>query len=114
MKFSGKIGFLVGEKETSPGCWNSEYKELPYVGDVIKNHRRLDQKDKVNPDLSVNNRISILSDLYAQQNWHTIRYLIWNGVKWNVSGVELEYPRLTLDLGGVYAKDERRTSRGFM
>lgn len=103
MKFSGKIGFLTDEKEVSPGVWKPVIEEHQYVGDVLRNRRYFQvSSEKQNVDLDVSNQISILSDLYAQQNWSSIRYVIWNGVKWQVKSIDVAYPRLTLDLGGVY------------
>lgn len=107
MKFSGTVGFLKDEEEVSPGVWKSVIEERPYIGDVLRNRRSYQvSSDKQNPDLSVSNQISILSDLYAQQNWNSIRYVIWNGVKWQVSSIDVSYPRLTLDLGGVYNENK--------
>lgn len=102
MKFSGRIGFLTDEEEISPGVWKPIILERAYVGDVLSNRRYFQEADKQNENLSTNNQISILSDLYAQQNWNSIRYIIWNGVKWKVTSVDVSYPRLTLTLGGVY------------
>lgn len=103
MKFSGKIGFWGEEKEVSPGIWRPEIVEKKYVGEVLRNNRKLqDSNNKQNPNLTINNQISILSDLYARQNWNAIRYVEWNGVKWEVSSIEINYPRLILEIGGVY------------
>lgn len=109
MKFSGIVGFWGEEKEVKPGMFEPEIVERPYVGDVLRNTRRLHATDQQNPNLTVSNQISILSDLYAQQNWHSIAYVIWNGVKWQVSSVDISYPRLALELGGVYDENQRRT-----
>lgn len=106
MKFSGIVGFWGEEVEVSPGVWRPEIVERKYVGDLIRNYRSLQEQNKQNPNLTVNNQISILSDLYARQNWHSIRYVIWNGVKWGVDSVELNYPRLMLSLGGVCNDNE--------
>ena len=103
MKFSGKVGFWGDEKEISPGIWRPEIIERKYVGEVLRYSRRLqDSGSKQNPDLTISNQISILSDLYARQNWHAIRYIEWNGVKWEVTSIEMNYPRLILEIGGVY------------
>lgn len=110
MKFSGKVGFWVGDKETEPGIWIPMFIQRPYVGDVIRNIRKnQDASDKINKDLSINNRISILSDLYAQNNWHNVRYVLWNGARWEVSSVELAYPRIYLDLGGQWHGTEDKS-----
>lgn len=111
MRFSGIIGFQDGEKEISPGIWKQKIVEKPYLGYVLRNNRRYVYTDKQNPDLITTNQISILSDLYARQNWQSILYVVWNGVKWKVSNVDISYPRLTLDLGGVYGENERRTTQ---
>lgn len=107
MKFYGIIGFLEEEAEVCPGVWKPVIVEKPYIGEVLRNTRRLQISDKQNGDLTTTNQISILSDLYARKNWQTILYVIWNGVKWIVSEVEVLYPRLKLSLGGVYNENER-------
>lgn len=103
MKFSGRVGFLKDEEEVSSGVWRPVIEERQYVGDVLRNRRYYQESsNKQNADLDTSNQISILSDLYAQQNWSSIRYVIWNEVKWKVTSVDVNYPRLTLDLGGIY------------
>lgn len=102
MKFSGKIGFWKGDKEVRPGIWEPEIVELPYTGDMLKNNRRLVVSGKQNADLTTTNQISIISDTFLMQNWSTIRYVVWNGVKWEVTNVDIGFPRVILDLGGVY------------
>lgn len=102
MKFSGKVGFWEGSRETKPGIYKSQIVERPYNGDVITSTRRFQSTEFQNDDLKLSNRISILSDLYAQQNWTSIRYIVWNGTKLKVNSVEVNYPRLILDVGGIY------------
>lgn len=107
MKYSGEIGFWEGEKEVTPGVWRPSIRERHYVGDVLQNRRSFQpSQDSQNDEFVVNNRISILSDLYARQNWSSIKYVIWNGVKWNVKSVEVNYPRLVLEIGGYYNAKE--------
>lgn len=100
-KFYGKIGFME-TTETSPGVWEEEITERYYYGDVMRNMRRWDNSSYENDDLKVNNEISIVSDPYAVQNFHAIRYVEWMGALWKVSSVDVQYPRLTLSIGGVY------------
>jgi len=54
----------------------------------------------------MNNSISILADAYASKNYHQIKYVVWDGVKWNVTSVTVGRPRLTLELGNVYSVQE--------
>lgn len=102
MKFSGKVGFWVKDIETSPGMWDSKIVERSYTGNVLEYIRRFQNESKQNEDLALDNQISILSDLYARDNWMSIKYVDWNGVRWKVSSVRLSYPRIILQLGGVY------------
>lgn len=102
MKFSGKIGFWLGDKEVRPSIWNPEIEERPYKGDIIKNTRRFQNGESQNDDLVVSNRISILSDLYLRKNWSSIKYVIWNDVRLKVTSIDISYPRVILDIGGVY------------
>lgn len=102
MKFSGKVGFWIKDMETTPGVFKSDIVEKTYFGDVFKNTRRWQEADQQNDQLKVSNSISILSDLFAQQNYTSIKYVIWNGVKLKVTQVTLDYPRITMEIGGVY------------
>lgn len=100
-KFYGKVGYAVNE-ETSPGVWESVITERNYYGDILQNFRRLENSGNVNDNINVNNRISILSDPYANQNFFSMRYVEFMGAKWKITNVEVQYPRLILTIGGVY------------
>lgn len=100
-KFYGNIGYVLTE-ETSPGVYTNNVIERPYRGDVIKIMRRWDAGEKVNEDIDVSNEISILSDPFAEQHFHLIRYVAWAGALWKVKSVTVERPRLRLTIGGVY------------
>lgn len=102
MKFYGKVGFWDGSVETKPGVYKSKIVEKSYSGDVNWANRHFQPTENQNDDLKLNNQISILADLYSKQNFASIRYVVWNGVKWRVTNVEVNYPRLTLTIGGVY------------
>lgn len=102
-KWFGKIGY--GETvETKPGVWTEQItEEREYYGDLIRNSRRLQSvADKVNDDINISNQLSIVSDPYANENFHAMRYAEFMGSKWKITDVEVQYPRLTLTLGGVY------------
>lgn len=103
MKFYGEIGFWCEDVETEPGIYNGEIVERIYVGDILKNNRRWQNSGNQNDSITTNNQISIISDLYIRQNWNSIKYVVWNGIKLKVSNVDLaNYPRVILDLGGEY------------
>lgn len=100
-KYYGKIGYAVIE-ETIPGIYEERIIEREYVGDVIRNTRRLREAAKVNDDVTISNQISIIADPFANNNFHTMRYITFMGSKWKVSEIEVQYPRMILTIGGLY------------
>lgn len=100
-RFYGSVGFAE-TRETARGVWEEIIIERNYTGDVIRNTRRLQPSEHLNDNISVNNQISILADPYAYDNFHSIRYVCWMNSKWKVSSVEVQYPRLILEIGGLY------------
>lgn len=103
MKFSGSIGFWEGDIEVKPGVFKPNIVEQKYTGDVLRNIRRFQSTEYQNDNLISSNQISIISDLYFQQNWSSIKYIVWNGSKLKVTSVDISnYPRAILEIGGVY------------
>ena len=100
-KYYGSIGFAVTE-EASPGVYKELITEHNYYGDLIQNIRRLQSTDKVNDDIDISNRISIVADAYANQNFHAMRYAEFMGARWKINNVDVQPPRLILTLGGLY------------
>lgn len=102
MKYSGRIGF-VESVETRPGVWEEVVTERFYKGDVLKNSRRWENRtDSTINNINITNQISIISDSYAANHFQFMRYAEFMGAKWIISNVEVNYPRYTLSLGGVY------------
>lgn len=99
-KWYGVIGY-VDTVEVEPGIWEEQVTERPYYGELIRNTRRLQTTDKVNDDLTISNQISIVSDPYAINNFHAMKYAVLWGTKWKITSVEVQYPRLVLEVGGV-------------
>lgn len=102
-KWFGKLGYesTVEDPEGS-GIWVEKITERDYYGELMRNSRRTQQGDSINDNITISNQISILSDPYAMQNFHAIRYATFMGTKWKVNSIEVQYPRLVLELGGEY------------
>lgn len=103
-RYYGNIGFEISVlREDDSGVIEEKSIEKTYYGDVLSANRRLDNSSNgINDDLTISNRISILADGFANENFFSIRYAEWNGQKWKVTNVDVERPRLILSLGGVY------------
>ena len=100
-KYFGNIGYAE-TVEVKPGVWKETITERPYFGDTMRISRRLVTSGVINSRVDISNQISIVSDPYANENFHAIRYAEFMGAKWTVSNIEVQYPRLILTLGGVY------------
>ena len=100
-KWFGMIGYAE-TVETSPGVWKEQITKREYFGDLTRNARRLQSADNVNDNLEITNTLSIVSDPYAMENFHAMRYAEFMGARWKITNVEVQYPRLLLTLGGVY------------
>ena len=102
-RFHGEIGF--GEMQDIGMGINQDniVRAKQYKGDVLKALRHTQNgNDQLNDDITMTNRISIVADQYANNNFLSIRYVVYMGVKWKVTSVESLPPRLIVTLGGVY------------
>lgn len=101
-RFFGKVGYqntgtLVG------GEWVPNITERDYNGKYLNLTSASSDDERVNPEITLQARISIVADKYALGNFSFIKYVIdENGVAWEVTSVEPVRPRLILSTGGVY------------
>ena len=102
-KFYGKIGFTTSI-EIEPGIWSdTTITERNYYGDVTRNIARFNyNQESSNSNLNLTNAFSIVADDYAIANEQYMAYVEYRGTKWTIESVEDQYPRLILNVGGVY------------
>lgn len=112
-KFYGTIGY-VEMIEGELGVYVEHSTERSYSGDLIKNYSRYEPSGGVNDNLTVSNKISVIADPYASEHFYAIRYVKFQipklGGIWEVTGAEVQYPRIVLTLGGVYNGDTAGTA----
>lgn len=108
-KWYGIIGYAE-QVEIEPGLWEEQITERQYYGDLFKDTRKLQNSGGVNDNVNLSNRISIVADPFAYQNFHTMRYAEYLGTKWKITDVEVQYPRLILNVGGVYNGESLRVT----
>ena len=101
-KWFGKVGYIV-TTETAPGVWMDQYVEREYYGDMTRNHKRFENSQTLNDNITLQNEISIVCDPYALQNFQYIRYVEVMDAFWRVTAVDVQYPRLVLSVGDVYS-----------
>lgn len=101
-KFSGTVGFTGIQEETSPGVWRNKTVERRMRGDVIRLAKNTVEADKLVDDISLSHRISIVADKFSYENFVNLAWIEYMGVKWQVTSVEVERPRLVVSVGGMY------------
>ena len=101
-KFYGPIGYAI-PTETRPGFWEDVIEEHNIFGEVVADRSRWSaSSDSTNDDLTLNNQFSVVADPFAQNHFHSMRYVKYAGAYWKITGVEPKPPRLILTVGGVY------------
>lgn len=108
-KYFGMIGFAE-TVETAPGVWSEKVIERPYRGDITRMIRRWDNSEHLNDNISLGNTLSIVADDYILDHCYAIRYVTWRGIRWEISTIDIQRPRLVLSFGGVYNGNEVATS----
>ena len=100
-KCSGLIGYALAV-ETRPGVWSEGMTDKPYIGEIVKDNRRIVDQGEVNGSINISNNISIISNRFMLENMAYMRYLTFNNSKWKISSVEIKPPRIIITLGGIY------------
>lgn len=101
-KFYGSVGFWDSEETVRTGVTRPKIVERNYYGDFLHKYNRWQNNERQDEGFTLDSRLSILSDPYAHEHWPAIKYIVYKGTKWSVKSVEESYPRLILEIGGVY------------
>ena len=100
-RYYGSIGFAVSE-ESRPGVWRDMITEKKYKGMITRNSVRWSSDSDTSDKFRVDNAISVIADPYIEAHVSDIRYAVWLGQKWKVSSVQINSPRIVLQLSGEY------------
>jgi hypothetical protein len=105
-RFAGFVGYVTQE-ESVPGVWSTVENSVMMQGDIIRQSSSVQNDSrmtsaKVNSDISLNHRVSLLGDAYAFGNYFNLRWIEVDGRKWEVSSVEIQRPRIIVNLGGLW------------
>lgn len=104
-KIVATIGFATTSEVdpiNNPSVWEKTTWTKKYKAEVIRNYKRNESSNKINDDFNISNQISIVADPFVNNNLSNIIYVEFLNSKWKVSGIEINYPRLILTIGGIY------------
>ena len=100
-KFAGLVGYVTQE-ETKPGVWTPVEQTRLMKGDFYMESSRHQNGDKMNENIALNHRISLVGDAYSFKNYYAIRWIEIENIKWEVTSIEVKRPRLIVNVGGLY------------
>lgn len=104
-RYSGNLGFVMGQKESEdePGVYIQDIQERKYYGEFYRVSKRNQQSsDTINGSYTIQNEISVISDAFLKDNLVKLKYIVFMGVRYWISNIQVSPPRLILDLGEVY------------
>lgn len=106
MKWSGDIGFFIDKEVVKDGVgtgvWKKQIEDKHYGGEVIRDYRSQENNNFVNENLNINNTISIICDRFIDDHIMDIVYITFKNKKFKVKGFTVNYPRIELQIGGLY------------
>lgn len=102
-KYAGLVGYVT-QTETVPGVWTPVSNSRSMRGDIIR-QASSQNGDKVNTDITLSHRVSLIGDAYAFDNYFYIKWIVIDGAKWEVTSVEIQRPRIIVSLGGLWNGD---------
>lgn len=95
-----KVGFGINY-EIEPDIWDDKIVERPYRADILRNNRHFEQMDSLSGGVQIGNQFSIVGDSFLFDHLTEIRYVRYRNQNWTAT-VDEAYPRVTLQLGGLY------------
>lgn len=114
-KFYGSVGYATSVEETidneGTGVWHDQIVEREYYGDVVRRSSKWQNSGYVQDDLRIVEDISIVADPYAYENYSKIKYVVYMGVAWKVTSVDVQRPRLILAMGDEWNGDRPETTK---
>jgi len=100
-RFYDLVGYGIPE-EVVEGVWTDNITERAYYGNVLNIMSSNQESEQVNDNIRLQQKISIVADAFAIENFSRIKYVVWMNTAWKVQSVVVERPRIELTLGGVY------------
>ena len=109
-KFVGTLGVVKSQVEkiidgVPSGIFEDQVEDYLVAGDILQHTHRNDGSDKVNGEVTLQNRFSIYppASLLEEMNQpNTALYLKVFGGCWKVTQFQVSPPRLILTVGGKY------------
>lgn len=109
-KFTGILVVIYDYKDDGTGIYEPVKKSYPIAGDLLQQYIKTDSGEKINDDLTISNRFSILaspslisfiSDSDGSQLPVTSMYIRYFGVNLKITNIQISPPRVIFTTGGI-------------
>lgn len=112
-KFTATLVVIYDYKDDGTGIYVPQKKEFPVAGDLLQQYVKTDSSEKINDDLSISNRFSILASpslisFISDSETNpvaTSMYLRYFGVNIKITNIQITPPRVIFTTGGVMANE---------
>lgn len=104
-KISARLGYAAGFDDNGYGVTTAKIKEFPVKGEWLRRNPRLSNSEpfQSNGEFFIGMNFSFI---YGGQNstatLASLLYISIDGIKWKIQSMNIAYPRVTLELGGIY------------
>lgn len=90
-------------KNEGDGIYTEEIEEKVYYGDLLSSRwNNENNQNSTNTNVRLNNSISVICDKYLSENISVMRYITYKNSKWCINGIEIQPPRIIINIGGIY------------
>jgi hypothetical protein len=96
--------------ESSPGVWKNKITTRHYAGKIVRDQDYIQDSQISFDNIKNGNSLSLIYDQYMIDHSFDILYAMWNNIKFSITSITIEKPRMILQLGGVYNGVETGTS----
>lgn len=93
---------LAEEQEVRPGISEDVITESPKLAEVKQRTEAFTVEGEIIPRYRTTTSVSVLSDGVIKPDYSNLRYVLYAGVRWSISTVTHEPPRMTIFIGEVY------------
>lgn len=99
MRWAGKIGYTQNT-EIKPGIWDDVITEVSAMGDLVQTTEVL-RSEGVLGETATTTSISVVTD-GKRVPLNKIKYVTFDGVRWQIASMVRQPPRLVIYLGEEY------------
>lgn len=112
-KFTGTLVVIYDYQDDGTGVYKPVTKSHPIAGDLLQQYVKTDSGEKINDDLSISNRFSILASpslisfiSEGASKPITSMYINYYGVNLKITNIQISPPRVIFTTGPILQNEQ--------